>query len=199
MRRLKQNQRVELHLDTADQAVPCRVASVQGAVATLTRIEELPPDVLAQFTPGALGYLLFEHRGNMVGLKGIATADSGEGSELAFVVIDGVQLPERRSGERVHIGARARVAPAGGDAAAGIETAATNVSVGGVLIERPAGLGGGPFRLEIVLDGDDAPIRCEAATVRQTSTHIAMKFTDIEDADRVRLAGVIRRQAHGIA
>ena len=206
MRRLKPHQRVEIHIDSDDEAVvACRVAAVQGSVATLTRITELPDDVgdklpddvRDMFTPGMLGYLLFEHHGALTALKGIATASPTDRTELAFVVIDGVQFPERRAAERVDLSALARVWAAGaGDRAEGIDTAAVNVSAGGVLIERPAGLGDGQnFRLELMLEHDPQPIRCNAMIVRETLTHVALKFRDIADADRIRLAGMIRRRA----
>jgi hypothetical protein len=198
VRRLKPHQHVEIHIDSDDQAVvACRVAAVQGSVATLTRITELPGELADSFTPGVLGYLLFEHQGAMTALKGIATASPTEQTELAFVVIDGVQLPERRAAARVDLGASARVWAAGGaDRNGGIETPAVNVSAGGVLIERAPGLGGGSsFRLELVLAGDPQPIRCNAMVVRETLTHVALKFRDIADADRIRLAGMIRQRA----
>jgi hypothetical protein len=199
LRRLKHNQPVEIHVDGDDHVVACRVAAVQGSVATLARISELPPEVLDKFTPGALGYLLFEHHGAMTALKGIATAGQAKQASLAFVVIDGVQLPERRSGERVRLQALARIS-ADGESGEGVKATAANVSVGGVLIERPAGLADGPdFRLELVLDHDPEPIPCRAIIVRATSTHIALKFTDIADADRIRLAGMIQQRALGVA
>jgi hypothetical protein len=199
VRRLKPHQHVEIHIDSDDQAVvACRVASVQGSVATLTRISELPDNLADSFTPGVLGYLLFEHHGAMTALKGIATASPTERTELAFVVIDGVQLPERRAAERVDLSALARVWSAGvSDGNGGIEAVAVNVSAGGVLIERPTELGSGPsFRLELVLEDDPHPIRCNAMVVRQTRNHVALKFRDIADADRIRLAGLIRQRAH---
>jgi hypothetical protein len=201
MRRLKHHQRVEIHLDSEDQAVACRVASVQGGVATLTRVDEIDPKLLERFTPGALGFLLFEHRGSMTALKGVAAATGSDEAELAFVVIDGVQLPERRAAERVRVSALARIRrSAGENSAEGIQAAAANVSTSGVLIERPQGLSDGEtFGLELIFKGDPKPIRCEATIVRQTPTHVAMQFTDIQDADRVRLAGMIRRQALGVA
>ncbi len=170
---------------------------MQGSVATLRLVTEVPPEVFEKFTPGELGYLLFQHRGAMTALKGIATANPTDPSELAFVVIDGVQLPERRAAQRFQVGALARISPsAGADQAEGVEATAANVSVSGVLIERPAGLAEGPgFRLELVLEDDATPIRCAASVVRETPTHIALKFTDIADADRIRLAGMIRHRA----
>ena len=229
MRRLKHNQRVEIHIDTDDHVVACRVAAVQGSVATLRRITDVPAEVLEKFTPGALGYLLFEHHGAKTALKGIATASQDEQASLAFVVIDGVQLPERRAAERVRLGALARISADGdvgaGDGGAGdggegdggegnsgegnsgegnggerVEATAANVSIGGVLIERPAGLGDGPdFRLELSLDQDPEPIRCRATVVRATSTHVALRFVDIADTDRIRLAGLIQERTLSVA
>ncbi len=69
------------------------------------------------------------------------------------------------------------------------------MSIGGVLIERPAGLGDGPdFRLELSLDQDPEPIRCRATVVRATPTHVALRFVDIADTDRIRLAGLIQER-----
>lgn len=197
LRRLKPHQRVEIHIDSDDQVVACRVDAVQGSVATLTRINELPAELLEKFTPGALAYMLFEHRGAMTALKGIATTSPAETRDFAFVVIDGVQLPERRAAERVHLSARARIwAPDAGEGADAIEASPANVSTGGVLIDRPAGLGEGPdFRLELVLEHDPSPVRCNARIVRETAAHVALRFMDIADADRIRLAGMIRQRA----
>lgn len=198
MRRLTHHQQVEIHLDSDDLAISCRVASVQGGVATLTRAYELSSELVDKLTPGAFGYLLFEDRASMTALKGIATISPTEPSELAFVVIDGVQLPERRLSERVHLGALARISPADGGPG-GIEVTAANVSAGGVLIERHAGLGDGPtFRLELVLSDGSDPIRCKAMIARETPTHVALKFVGIADPDRIRLAGMIREQALGV-
>jgi hypothetical protein len=199
LRRLKHNQRVEIHIDSDDHVVDCRVAAVQGSVATLRRIGEVPSEVLDKFTPGALGYLLFEHHGLKTALKGIATAGQNEQASLAFVVIDGVQLPERRAAERVSLEALVRIS-ADGDSGEGVEATAANVSVGGVLLERPAGLVDGPdFRLELSLDHDPEPIRCRATVVRATPTQVALKFIEIADADRIRLAGLIQQRALSVA
>lgn len=198
MRRLKHHQQVEIHLDTDDLAISCRVASVQGGVATLTRAYELPSELVDKLTPGAFGYLLFEDRGSMTALKGIATISPSEPAELAFVVLDGVQLPERRRFERVQLPALARISPADGSAG-GFETATANVSATGVLIKRHSGLGDGPmFRLELVLSDGSDPIRCKAIIARETPTHVALKFVGIADPDAVRLAGMVRAHTVGV-
>ena len=190
---------MEIHIDSDDHVVACRVSAVQGSIAALARINELPPEVLDKFTPGALAYLLFEHHGAKTALKGIATADPADNASIAFVVIDGVQLPERRAAERVRLGALARIS-ARNDRGEDVEATATNVSVGGVLIERPVGLPEGPdFQLELELEHDPEPIRCRATIVRATPTHVALKFADIADADRVRLARLIKQWTLSVA
>jgi hypothetical protein len=167
------------------------VASIAGAVAALTRLGP-PTDVPA----GALGYMVFEHKGSLVALRGVTTDVSSDGPELEFVVIDGVQLPERRAGERVELSARVRMFPPGlgDDADAAVESVTSNISSSGALVERRPGLGDGPdFKLELFLGGDPAPIRCGAELARFTPTHLGIKFTDMQEADRVRVGGVIFR------
>ena len=95
MQRLKHDQWVEIHVESADRPIACRVVSVQGAVATLTQVDGGPAELLDRFNPGVVGYLLFERGRTMIALKGITTAIATEGPELAFVVTDRVvQLPE---------------------------------------------------------------------------------------------------------
>jgi len=95
MRRVRHDQRVEIHVESADRPIVCRVVSVQGALATLSQVDGIPSDPLDRFNPGMLGYLLFEHGRPMTALKGIITAIAPEGPDLAFVVTDRVvQLPE---------------------------------------------------------------------------------------------------------
>jgi hypothetical protein len=47
--------------------------------------------------------------------------------------------------------------------------------------------------MEIRFGVDPAPITCHAQPVRNTPTHIGMKFVDMPEADRARLAGIIFR------
>jgi hypothetical protein len=196
MRRLKPQQRVEIHVEGGDQPIVCRVASVEGSVATLAGVGSIGAELLASFTPAGLGYLVFEHRGTMTALKGIATVSATEGPELAFVVTDGVQLPERRSNGRVQLAIPARLSRSGVNPdGVYIETSTADVSTTGVLVERRLGLeADGEFTLELLL-GPDAPIRCGARVARRTPTHVGMRFTDMQDADRARLAGLIRQLA----
>lgn len=194
MRRLKHQQRVEIHLDGADGVVACRVLGVKGSVASLARVDGAP-EQFERLTPAASGYLMFEHRGGTIALKGIATTHQSDQPELLFVVLDGVQLPERRSAERVEVSALARMfAPDSAGDDGFVETPLANVSTSGLLVERQPGLDErAQFRLELLVDGDAHPICCDVAVARKTATHLGMRLVNMDEADRERLAAVIRR------
>lgn len=192
MRRLSYQQHVQIHLDNEDEVLGCRVGRVEGALATLSRTDYASPELLAQLIPAASGLLVFDHRGATVALKGIATASTTEGHDVAFVVTDGVTLPERRSNERVPIQAPARIFPSESEADC-IETTTENVSLTGALVEHRPGLDEATdFRLELALRADLAPIRCRAAVARRTPTHIGVMFTEMQATDRARLAVLLR-------
>ena len=194
MRRLRTQQRVELHLDSEDQPIACRVEAVTRALATLTRIGE-PPRSPENLATGAPGYLEFEHRGSPVALRGIAVASSDQ-RELQFVVTDGVQVPEHRAAQRVQLVAPVRIYNPVGDHSETppVETITADISQTGTLVERRPGLEQRPqFAIELFPDHDPTPIRCAARLVRRTPTHLALKFTDLAEADRTRLAVIVNR------
>ncbi|HTU85720.1 MAG TPA: PilZ domain-containing protein [Solirubrobacteraceae bacterium] len=191
MRRLHEQQIVEIHLETDDPAITCRVASVTGAVATLMR----EGDAGESLPPAATGHLVFEHHGSLVALRGIAASLSEGEPKIEFVVIDNVVLPERRAAERIPLAAAVSLRPAGAqdDANATIETITADVSITGALIERRAGVGAQKLAMELRFTPDPAPISCHAQPVRETPTHVGLKFVDMPEADRARLAGIIFR------
>ena len=193
MRRLKHQQLVEIHLDGEDEIViPCRVTRVEGSVATLESPEG-DPLLPGNTAPALPGYLVFEHAGRQVALKGIAAPDANQPAELLFVVIDGVQLPERRSAERIEIDAIARLflTSPGGDREY-IETPLADLSISGMRVERHPGLDVETrCRLELYIGERPTPIRCDAEIARRTPTHVGMKFVDLADADRVLLAAIV--------
>ena len=193
MRRLKHQQRVEIHLDGADGVVACRVLGVKGSVASLARVDG-GAEQFERLTPAAPGYLMFEHRGGTIALKGIATTQQTDQQELLFVVLDGVQLPERRAAERVVVSALARLFASDGADDDCVETPLANVSTSGLLVERHPGLDErAQFRLELLIDGDDAPICCDVVVARRTATHLGMRLVNMDEADQERLAAVISR------
>jgi hypothetical protein len=191
MRRLHEQQVVEIHLETDDPAITCRVASVTGAVATLIRDDAGS----AALPPAATGHLVFEHHGSLVALRGIAASLSTDEPKIEFVVIDNVVLPERRAAERIPLAATMRLRPGRpeGDGGAAVETVTADISITGALVERRPGLELGEFAIELCFGPDPAPISCHAELVRQTPTHIGLKFVDMLEPDRAHLAGIIFR------
>jgi hypothetical protein len=191
MRRLHEQQVVEIHLETDDPPITCRVTSVTGAVATVIRDdargESLPP--------AATGHLVFEHHGSLVALRGIAASLSTDEPKIEFVVIDNVVLPERRAAERIPLAATVRLRPTGldHDGGAAVETVTADISITGALVERRPGLELGEFALELRFGPDPASISCHAELVRQTPTHLGLKFVHMLEPDRARLAGIIFR------
>jgi PilZ domain len=190
MRRLHEQQIVEIHLETDDPAITCRVASVTGAVATLTRAD----GVSGSLPPAATGHLVFEHHGSLVALRGIAASLSTDEPKIEFVVIDNVVLPERRAAERIPVVATMRLRrPGVEDGTGGIETLTADVSITGALVERRPSLGREELAMELCFNSDPRPVTSRAQPVRETPTHIGIKFVDMPEADRAHLAGIIFR------
>jgi hypothetical protein len=143
------------------------------------------------------GYLVFDHSGGKVALKGIATASPSEGPELLFVVVDGVQLPERRSATRVQVRAVARMFVLdSAEEHEHFEAPLADLSVSGMLVERHPSLDGAKrYRLELYIGDAQTPIPCRAEVARGTPTHVGLKFADLEDADRALLDAIVRAHA----
>jgi PilZ domain len=198
MRRLKHHQEVEIHLDVDDEVVlDCRVLGVEGSVATLARTDAEPSTFLGGSVPAVHGYMLFDHAGGRVALKGIATTSTGEGPELLFVVVDGVQLPERRSAARVRVNAVARLfGPDSPQESGYFETRLADLSVSGMLVEQHPNLAGAAgYRVELYFGSAETPIRCGAEVARTTPTHVGLKFVDLQEADRALLDAIVRAHA----
>jgi hypothetical protein len=196
MRRLRHHQEVEIHLDGEDEVVlDCRVLGVEGSVATLASHDAGPGTLLGGSVPAVPGYMLFDHAGGRVALKGIATASTTEGPELLFVVIDGVQLPERRGAARAEVKAVARMF--GSDSPVEyFETRLADLSISGMRVERHPSLDNATqFRLELYIGDAQTPIRCGAEVARTTPTHVGMKFVDLQDADRTLVDAIVRAHA----
>jgi PilZ domain len=198
MRRLRHHQEVEIHLDVDDEVVlDCRVLGVEGSVATLESIDAEPGALLGSSVPAVHGYLMFDHAGGKVALKGIATTNTSEGPELLFVVVDGVQLPERRSAARVQVNAVARMfAPDSPGDSGYFETRLADLSVSGMRVDRHLNLDGATgYRVELYFGGAQTPIRCGAEVARTTPTHVGLKFVDLQEADRALLDAIVRAHA----
>lgn len=195
MRRLRPRESVTINLDSVDGQIDCFVRSVTGAVATLGRFGGLEPRLRLAMSPGLLGYLTFTYDGQAVALRGVATVDCAPPPDLAFVALDGIKLPERRSDVRIPLATTARVCTVddyGNAAGEPVDTITSDLSLGGMLVERRQRMGIGPLVAATILFGPGQPaVQCEAKVARLTTTHMGLKFSEMSEADRVRLSGVL--------
>ncbi len=187
---------VELDDDAVDHRVDCLVADVFASTASLTHDEALDPRLRDRLGSGAPGYLVFSHHGAEIGLHGVAVAPPSSASVIDFVVVDGVQIRDRRGGRRVQFVTRARLFPTDTDAAGSqpqaIETFTLDLSEGGALLRyRPEFAEHRRYTIELFFAADPVPIRCEATHARQTDAGIGVRFGHLDAGDRARLAEIL--------
>lgn len=193
MRRLSAHQLVAIGLDGEEEDVECRVLGVAGSAAMLGGIGQIAGPVRERLAAGALGHLVFQYQGRLVALRGVAQMPaSGEG-RVVFAVVDDVQVPERRGGERVPMALAATVQPAAPDGGA-FETVTADVSATGALLERRGHPIPPHFRLELFLRAGDA-VSCSARLARETPTHYGVQFLEMPEKDRIRLGVVLLSRA----
>ncbi len=197
MRRLVKNQAVRVDLDAKVDwevdSIECRVQSVQGPVATLIPQTEIPSGVASRLTSGSLCFLTFEHGRAPVALRGVALKEA-ERDELEFVVVDGIQVAERRSAERTPLVTAVKATPVEADGGLGqtVSTVTSNLSMGGALLLKRPGLAEvSKWRVEVFLPGASEHVHCEAILARETPTHLGVRFVNVEEADQLRIAGVL--------
>jgi hypothetical protein len=197
MRRLVKNQAVRIDLDAKvdweTNCLECRVQSVQGPVATVIPERELPEEVQTRLASGSLCFLTFEHGRAPVALRGVALKDA-EREELEFVVVDGIQVAERRSAERTPLVTAVRATPVMADGTAGqtVATVTSNLSMGGALLLKRPGLGEfSKWQLEVFLPGVSEHVHCDAVLARETPTHLGVRLMNVQEADQLRIAGIL--------
>jgi hypothetical protein len=208
MRRLAKNQVVRVDLDAKVDwevdCIECRVQSIQGPVATLKPTAEVVDEVQVRLSSGSLCFLTFEHNRAPVALRGVALAVAGS-DDLEFVVVDGIQVAERRSAERTSLVTAVRAFPIASDGTPGeaVSTVTSNLSMGGALLLRRPGLSVGPrWKIELFLPGDPEHVHCEAELARETATHLGVRLLNMQEADQLRVAGLlagIQRTAPALA
>ena len=197
MRRLVKNQEVRVDLDAKVdwevESIECRVQSISGPVATLAPVDPISAGVSERLGSGALCFLTFIHGRAPVALRGV-TLVVADSDDLEFVVVDGIQVAERRSAERTPLVTAVRVACAQDDGTVGdqIATVTSNLSMGGALLLRRPGMGDGPrWTIGLFLPGESEQVHCDAVLARATPSHIGVKFLNMQEADQLRIAGLL--------
>jgi hypothetical protein len=204
MRRLVKNQAVRVDLDAKVDweldCIECRVESIHGPVATLAPLDEFAGAVKERLSSGSLCFLTFTHGRAPVALRGVALAVA-DSNNLEFVVIDGIQVAERRNAERTPLVTAVRAAPMQLDGTVGdrVATVTSNLSMGGALLLRRPGLGEGPrWQIELFLPGQSSNVQCDGVLARATPSHFGVKFINMEESDQLRLAGLLAGLQRGI-
>jgi hypothetical protein len=162
-------------------------------VATVIPERELPEEVQTRLASGSLCFLTFEHGRAPVALRGVALKDA-EREELEFVVVDGIQVAERRSAERTPLVTAVRATPVMADGTAGqtVATVTSNLSMGGALLLKRPGLGEfSKWQLEVFLPGVSEHVHCDAVLARETPTHLGVRLMNVQEADQLRIAGIL--------
>jgi c-di-GMP-binding flagellar brake protein YcgR len=197
MRRLVKNQAVRVDLDAKVDwevnCIECRVQSVRGPVATLVPQGEVPDEVQTRLVSGSLCFLTFEHGRAPVALRGVALKEADR-DELEFVVVDGIQVAERRSAERTPLVTAVKATPMEADGTAGqtVSTVTSNLSMGGALLLKRPGLSeASKWQVELFLPGASEHVHCEAVLARETPTHFGVRFVSMQEADQLRIASLL--------
>jgi len=192
---LEQAQLVAVEIDGEDCPIDCRVATVLGSAVSLVCQGELEPRMRARLIGGARAFLVFTHRGAVIGLRGVVAAAS-KSPVIDFVVLDGIQAPERRRGARIICTTRARVSPTDSDSAGteepAVDTFTVNLSPTGAMLRRRPQLDGHQrFSIEFFFGADPVPLRADAVLVRLTRNALVLEFEHMNEADHVRLAEIL--------
>jgi hypothetical protein len=195
--RLVPGQRVTMDLDGEEDVVDAVTAS-GGEAQVLAHVRHASPRAVARLVAGSLGYLLFSHKGALIGLRGNARISAATRPLMEFVVVDGVGRPERRAADRVAVGTRVTIASLGSGAAGEpLSTFTVNVSSTGMLLKRPPGaLQSGGVALELFFGADPLPVPARGQIVRTTDDLLAVHFEDIDDAQRIRLMQLLAGHQH---
>jgi c-di-GMP-binding flagellar brake protein YcgR len=195
---------LDAKVDWEADCIECRVQSVQGPVATLIPHGDIAEEVQTRLASGSLCFLTFEHGRAPVALRGVALKQADR-EELEFVVVDGIQVAERRSAERTPLVTAVKATPIQADGTPGqtVSTVTSNLSMGGALLLKRPGLGEvSKWRVEIFLPGASEHVHCEAVLARETPTHLGVRFVKVQEADHLRIASLLaglQRRAPALA
>lgn len=196
MQRLHIDQAVTLSLDDVPESIECRVLEVRGAVSRLAYRDELPPRAVGRLVLGSQGYVLFDEFRVAVGLRVAVRASP---PYLDIALIDGVEVPERRGGDRVKLVTRARVihADQSGPEQPAEWTYTIDVSESGALLRaNPALDGQERFGLQLMFGDDPQPVTAAAETVRRAQNAVGVRFESIPADDATRLSAYLMGIRH---
>ena len=180
MRRLREHQLVTVELQRPNASIECLVVAVEGGEASLHLVE---PGAARRFPPRERNaYLTFEHRSQLVMLRGAVRRESAD--EVRFRVTDDVTVPQRRRYARVDVPLRVELTPTGGDT---VTSRTRDVSADGLLAEVLLPEDQNHVHVVLAMPDDGPPIECDALVVRRVPGGTGLRYQEISADDRERL------------
>jgi c-di-GMP-binding flagellar brake protein YcgR len=187
VRRLREHQLVTLDVDQSELSIECLVLAVDGGEATLEPVEA--GDEMQVTTAGASALLTFEHRSQLVTLRGEARRDEVD-RDLRFAVTDKVTVPQRRRHARVEVSLPLRLIPLdaeGAPAGERIVTRTRDLSADGFLAEEHLPASVERWWVELDVPDRGPTVVGEARIVRHVGGGTGMRYAAISGVDRQRL------------
>lgn len=176
-----------LEVERPSASIECLVLAIDGNEATLEPVEAGEDSRVR--TSGANALLTFEHRSQLVTLRGQARRDEVD-RDLRFTVTDKVTVPQRRRHARVDVALPLRLTPLtaeGARAGESIQTRTRDISADGLLAEELLPTTADRWLVELDVPDRGPSIVCEARIVRNVGSGTGMRYTTIAVTDRQRL------------
>jgi hypothetical protein len=124
-----------------------------------------------------------------------AATDQSEAT-LAAATERLMQIAERRTTNRVDLGAPLRIllAAAGAARPTWIESQVVNLSKSGALVKSVSRLGDGPWQIQLFLSAGSAPVLATAAVARHSGGYLGIGFEGLNGSDLIRLDAFVADQ-----
>jgi hypothetical protein len=185
---LKEGDVVHLDIGHSNEGVDCLLTGFFGPDFVL-----MPTQGVSRRTKQALparptAYVWLKYQGRYMAQRGVVLAGMSD-DQLIFRITDTFRIGQRRAYSRAPLQMPVRIEPLGVDAAPWEATTA-DFSAGGLrLAPVEAPVFGAQNELTIEVEGGTA-VRATAVVVRHDPSAIGMRYTSIDDRDRLRLAEI---------
>lgn len=193
MRRLSFGQPVSVEVDDAE-SIDCTVAQIEGQMATFKHAPVGDPGLATRLADWCLSYLMFVHQSSPIALRGVVRASPDRPRMLQFVVVDGVQMEERRRQARIPVAVPVTVSPTAAQSANGqLHTETVDLSPGGLLLKAGQGVlaVGDPVDVTLEIPWFATELQAQAQVLRRTPSGVALAFTTMSEDDEANLTAFI--------
>lgn len=200
MRRLNFGQSVSVEVDDAE-SIECTVTQIEGQMATFKHAPVRDARLTARLADWSLSYVMFVHQSSPVALRGVVRASPDRPRMLQFVVIDGVQMQERRRQARVAVAVPVTVSPSAAPSAVEeLHTQTVDLSPGGLLLKAGPGLSvGDPVDVTVQIPWFSTELQARAQVLRRTPSGVALAFTTMSEDHEANLAAFIEAAQFALA